>query len=155
MPVQQTRGHAGKALLVAGLGVVVALAVALLVAQAATRGDVTVRLGDDEFDAGQVAAIAESIEEGDGLPLLYQDVADGDRHIFVQHLGDDIDEGWVAFSAFDPDRPECLVEIDREAAELVNECTGETYPRDGSGLRFYETRVDGGDLFVFLNEPIE
>lgn len=155
MPVQQTRGHAGKALLVAGVGVVVALIVAFLVAQAATRGDVEVRLGDDEYDAGRVAALAETIAEGEGLPLLYQDLVGGDRHIFVQHLSDDTDEGWVAFSAFDPDRPECLVEIDRHARQLVNECTGETYPRDGSGLRFYETRVDDGDLFVLLNEPIE
>ncbi len=55
--------------------------------------------------------------------------------IFVQHLGDDPDEGWVAFGAFDPDDPTCLVAIDREAEVLVNACDrAVTYPFDGEGL---------------------
>lgn len=153
MPVAQSRGHAGKALLVAGVGVVVALGLAFLVAQAASRGDVDINLGDDRYNAGQVESIAESIEEGDGLPLLFQDLVGGDRNLFVQHLEEDPEEGWVAFGAFDPDDPSCAVQIDRAAKALVNACDDAvTYPLDGRGLRYYPTRVEGGRLYVDINE---
>jgi len=153
MPVAQSRGHAGKALLVAGVGVAVALGLAALIAVLANRGDVDIRLGDDRFEAGQVENIADAIDEGDGLPFLYPDLAGRDRHIFVQHLDDDADQGWVAFGAFDPDEPSCRVDLDREARRLVNSCDPSvTYPLDGTGLRYYPTTVEGGDLYVDINE---
>ncbi len=153
MPVAKSRGHAGKALLVAGIGVAVALALAYAVAVLANRGDVTINLGDDRFEAGQVESIAKAIDGGDGLPLLYQDLVGRDRHIYVQHLSDDPDEGWVAFGAFDPDDPSCRVDIDRGTKLLVNACDPEeTFPPDGTGLRYYPTSVEGGDLYVDLNE---
>jgi len=153
MPVAQSRGHAGKALLVAGVGVVVALLVAFLVAQAASRGDVDIRLGDDRFEVGDVAQIEDAIDEGDGLPFLFADLVSSDRPIFVQHLSDEPDEGWVAFGAFDPDDPSCAVEIDREAKTLVNACDESvTYPLDGTGLRYYPATVEDGTLYVDINE---
>ncbi len=153
MPVAQSRGHAGKALLVAGVGVAVALALAFGVAVLASRGEVEINLGDDRFAAGQVENLARVIEEGDGLPLLYQDLVGRDRHLFVQHLDDDPQQGWVAFGAFDPDEPSCAVEIDREARVLVNSCDRDvTYPLDGRGLRYYPTTVEDGVLYVDLNE---
>jgi hypothetical protein len=54
MPVAQSRGHAGKAQLVAGVSVVLLLALAFLVANAASKGNVEINLGDDRFNAGQV-----------------------------------------------------------------------------------------------------
>lgn len=153
MPVAQSRGHAGKALLVAGVGVVVALGLAFLVAQAASRGDVDINLGDDRFDAGQVESIAEAIEDGGGLPLLYQDLVGGGRNLFVQHLDDSPRRGWVAFGAFDPDDPSCAVVIDREERILVNACDQDvTYPLDGTGLRYYPTEVEGNRLIIDINE---
>ena len=153
MPVAQSRGHAGRALLVAGIGVVVALGLAFAVAVLANRGDVQINLGDDRFEAGQVENIAEAIEKGDGLPFLYPDLVGRNRHIYVQHLSDDPDEGWVAFGAFDPDNPSCGIDIDRETKVLVNSCDpDETYPLDGTGLRYYPTTVEDGDLFVDINE---
>lgn len=153
MPVAQSRGHAGKALLVAGVGVVAALGIAWFVAQAASRGDVEIRLGDDRFDAGQVESIAEAIDKEDGLPVLVPDLVGGQRNLFVQHLSDDEDEGWVAFGAFDPDDPSCAVQIDREAKVLVNACDESvTYPLDGTGLRYYPTTVEDGRIYVDINE---
>jgi hypothetical protein len=153
MPVAQTRGHAGKALVIAAVGVAVALGLAFAVAVLANRGDVEIRLGDDRFDAGQVEGIATTIADDGGLPLLYQDLAGGNRNVFVQHLEDDPQVGWVAFGAVDPDDPDCAIELDREAALLVNACDpGETYPLDGTGLRYYPTSVEDGRLFVDLNE---
>ena len=109
MPVSQTRGHAGKAILIAGVSVVLLLGLGWAVAVLASRGDVEIRLGDEEFDAGQVDNLAEAIDDDDGLPLLYQDLVGRDRHIYVQHTGRDPDVGWSAFSAFDPDEPACLI----------------------------------------------
>lgn len=153
MPVAQSRGHAGKALLIAGAGVVIALGIAFAVAQMASRGDVTIRLGEDRFDAGQVESMAAAIDDDEGLPVLVPDLVGGQRNLFVQHLSDDEDEGWVAFGAFDPDDPSCAVEIDRQAEELVNACDPSiTYPLDGTGLRHYPTSVEDGRIYVDINE---
>lgn len=153
MPVAQTRGHAGKALLIAAVAVALLLLVTLLVAQAANRGDVEIRLGDDRFDAGKVSAIAESIDDGGGLPILYQDLVGRDRHLYVQHLSEEPDEGWIAFGAFDPDDPSCGIAIDRDRKVLYATCDEDrTYPLDGEGLRPYPTSVEDGRLYVDINE---
>ena len=153
MPVAQSRGHAGKALVIASVAVAILIAVAFAVATLASRGDVEIRLGDDRFDAGQVESIADEIEEEDGLPLLYQDLVNGDRHLYVQHLDRRATRGWVAFGAFDPERPDCLVELDREERVLRNTCDeAVTYPLDGTGLRYYPTAVEDDRLYVDLNE---
>jgi hypothetical protein len=153
MPVAQSRGHAGKALLIAAVSVVLLLGLAFVVAQAASRGDVKVTLGDDRFEAGQVDNMAKAIDSEHGLPLLYGDLVGKDRPLFVHHRGDDPEVGWSAFGAFDPDKPECTVGIDRKALKLVNSCDMTvTYPKDGTGLRFYPTTVEDGRLYVDLNE---
>ena len=152
MPVAQSRGHAGKALLIAGVAVVLLLGAGWLIARAASQGDVDIRLGDDRFEAGDTDDMAEAIEDGNGLPLLFQALA-GDRHLFVQHTGARLAAGWTAFGAFDPDRPDCLVEIDRDERVLVNACDESiTYPLDGTGLRYYPVTVEDGSVFVDLNE---
>lgn len=153
MPVAQSRGHAGKALLVAGVGVVVALGLAFAVAVLASKGEVDIKLGDDRFDAGQVESISKAIDDDGGLPLLYQDLVGGARNVYVQHLEQSPRRGWVAFGAFDPDDPSCAVTIDRDAKVLVNSCDpSTTYPLDGSGLRYYPTVVEGNRLYVDINE---
>jgi hypothetical protein len=153
MPVAQTRGHAGKALAIASVSVVLILVVTFFVAQAANRGDVEINLGDKRFNAGQTERLAKEIDDGHGLPFLYPDLVGRDRNLFVNHLGDDPDTGWVAFGAFDPDDPSCAVEIDREAEILVSACDPElTFPLGGTGLRFYPTTVEGGRVYVDINE---
>lgn len=153
MPVAQSQGHAGKALAIAAVALVLIALVTVLVALAASRGDVEINLGDERFNAGDTGRIAERIAEDGGLPALYADLVNGDRPVFVQHTGDDPDEGWVAFGAFDPDRPTCLVEIDQDAMLLVNACDPDlTYPLDGEGLRSYPITVEDGDVIVDINE---
>jgi hypothetical protein len=71
----------------------------------------------------------------------------------VQHIGEDEDEGWIAFGAFDPDDPTCIVALDRGSKILYNECDeSETYPLDGEGLRQYPVTVDDGRIYVDVNE---
>ena len=151
MPVAQTRGHAGKALVIAATAVVVLLVVTLLVAQAANRGDVEVRLGDDRFDAGKVSAIADTIADDGGMPILYQDLVGRDRNLFVQHVGDDDETGWVAFGAFVPGDPECAIEITEQRDRIVD-CEGREQPLDGAELRAYPVAVEDGRLLVDINE---
>jgi len=153
MPVAQTRGHAGKALAIASVSVVLILVVTFFVAQAANRGDVKINLGDERFNAGQSERLAREIDDGGGLPFLYQDLVGRDRNLFVNHLGDDADAGWVAFGAFDPDDPSCAVQLDREAKVLVSACDAHvTFPLGGRGLRFYPTTVEDGRVYVDINE---
>ncbi|MGH9258513.1 MAG: hypothetical protein ACRD08_01250 [Acidimicrobiales bacterium] len=161
-PVAQSRGHAGKALAVAAVGVVVALAVAFGVAQLASQGKVDVRLGSDTFANQDADEIAEEI--ADTGPILYADTAGGDRDIVLQHLGDDPRQGWIALAARPPgvsrdctiqvpsrnrDDPFRLLDAD---GEVSGECDGREFPPDGEGLPSYPVTVDAdGKLDVDLN----
>lgn len=159
-PVAQSRGHAGKALIVAGAGVVLALAIAFGVARLASQGRVDVRLGSDTFADQSAEDAAEKVAK-DG-PILYQDLAGGDRDIVLQHFGDDPDTGWVALAARPPgaDR-ECSIRWDRDDevfllldadGEVSGACDGREFPPDGEGLPSYPVTVDAeGKLDVDLN----
>jgi hypothetical protein len=159
-PVEQSRGHAGKALLVAGAGVVLALGIAFLVARMASQGRVDVRLGTDTFSQQDAEAAAEEVAERG--PILYPDTAGGDRDIYLQHLGDDPETGWIALAA----RPagvsrECSIRWDRgdevfrlldADGEVTGACDGREFPPDGAGLPAYPVTVDAdGNLDVDLN----
>ena len=159
-PVEQSRGHAGKALLVAGAGVVLALGIAFLVARMASQGRVDVRLGSDTFADQSAEEAAEKVAE-DG-PILYQDLASGDRDIVLQHVGDDPDTGWIALAARPPGVPrECSIQwqpddevflLLDERGEASGECDGREFPADGEGLPSYPVTVDAnGKLDVDLN----
>ena len=159
-PVEQSRGHAGKALLVAGAGVVLALGIAFLVARMASQGRVDVRLGTDTFSQQDAEAAAEEVAERG--PILYADTAGGDRDIYLQHLGDDpatgldrprgparrgvpgvldpLGPGRRVFRLLDPD------------GEVTGACDGREFPPDGEGLPTYPVTVDAdGNLDVDLN----
>jgi len=159
-PVEQSRGHAGKALLVAGAGVVLALGIAFLVARMASQGRVDVRLGTDTFSQQDAEDAAEKVAE-DG-PILYADTAGGDRDIVLQHLGDDPDTGWIALAARPPGvSRECTIQSrDRDEpfrlldddGEVSGDCDGREFPPDGEGLPSYPVTVDAdGRLDVDLN----
>ena len=156
-PVARRPGgaHTGRAVVVAAVGVVVALGVAFLVANLASRGEVEVNLGDERFEVGDVERFAKNVDEGG--PILFPDPASFRRSIYVDHQGDAPEEGWVAFGAFVPDQPDCsVVYVPDEGLYVVqetSECDGSmTYPRRGDGLREFPTEVVGGDLFVDLRE---
>jgi hypothetical protein len=153
VPVAQSQGHAGKALAIAAVAIVLIAVVAVFVAVAVSRDDVELNLGDERFNAGQTDRLSKEIDDGGGLPFLYPDLVGRDRNLFVQHLGDEQDEGWVAFGAFDPDDPSCAVLIDREAKVLVNACDESvTFPLSGKGLRQYPVSVEDGRIYVDVNE---
>lgn len=153
-PVARRQGgaHTGRAVMVAIVGVAIALAVAFGVATLASRGDVDVRLGDDRFSAGDARDILDDIEEREA-PLGFNDVARFQRPIWVDNAGDDPTLGWIAVGAFEPDDPSCLVQWDADADRYVSECDESvTFPRSGAGLRQFPTEVVDGRLFVNLQD---
>ena len=170
MPVEQRSG--GSQLAAIGIGVVavvvaVAAAWALLSLASGGDGPVKIQLGDEDFDAGQVARISDQIaEEG---PVLYSDVSGRGqvRPIWVNHFGDDPEQQWYVFSAiapgaeagcflawnaeenyFDERRPN---EDDPQALGTL--CRDVTYSSTGEGLEQYTWKIDSEDnLVVTLRE---
>lgn len=83
-----------RALTFAVVAVVVGLGAGFLMLRLADSGRVDVRLGDAEFRAGSAESFSDDIAEGG--PLLFQDL-NSDRDIFIQHLGEDPNRGWLVF----------------------------------------------------------
>jgi hypothetical protein len=159
-PVARSQGHTGRALAVAAAGVVVAIGVAAALAVLANRGTVDVRLGSDTFAEHDAEDAARDIAENG--PILLPDLAGGDRDIYVQHFGDDPDEGWIAFAARPPGASRTctlqwrgddeLFRLLDSAGKVSGECDGREFPADGEGLPTYPVTVDAdGNLDVDLN----
>jgi hypothetical protein len=158
-PVARSQAHAGRALAVASVGVVLVMGVAIGVALLASRGDVEVRLGDETFADQDASNLAGKIAE-DG-PVLYADAASGDRDIVVQHLGPDAESGWIALAARPGGVPRnCTIQwqAESETFRLLDEhgdetdaCDGRSFPADGEGLPTYPVTVTDGKLDIDLN----
>lgn len=98
----------------------------------------------DEFSV-RIASIS------DQVPFLLPDASPRrSRDIYLQHVGDAEDEGWLAFSALAPGQAdrECFLRWDGSGFE--DPCTGETFPADGEGLTHYPTRVEDERVYVDL-----
>lgn len=131
-----------KAVVIAVVAVVAGLFAAWAISQFAESGEVEVRLGDDEFNAGFTEVLARTIDDGDGQPLIFNDVSGGDRDIYIQHVGEADDEGWSAFETRIPGEDECFAEWDIDAAEFRSTCDDAvTFPADGEGLTQYPVEV--------------
>jgi hypothetical protein len=126
------------------LGICVAGAI---LAIAANDPDVDVNLGDDEFQIHRIDDLARRI--ADDAPEAYGDPTGGNRPIIVQHLGDDVDTGWVVILAVAPGSETCAVNWDADD-DVFRDCEGETYPADGTGLEQFPWRVDDHTLFIDL-----
>jgi hypothetical protein len=126
----------------AGVGVFVAVAM--------WSGSADIDLGDDVFEAGRAAALAESIDAGG--PLLFSDVGGGERDIYVNHVGRTPARGWVAFPARPPGSGrECFLRWD--GGRFEDSCSDATYPADGGALPHYRVVVTDGRVKVDLRSP--
>lgn len=151
MPVARGPSLSARSAVLVGLvGVAIAAVLAVVVLVAADSGDVEVRLGDDVFYAGDVDRI--SAEIADRGPITYGNPGGQARPIWLQHLGDDPEEGWIALEARVPDAPDCLVQWDVDAEVFVDGCDPDrTFPADGTGLTTIPTYVEDGEVVVDLN----
>jgi hypothetical protein len=155
MPVARgARVDARSALVVGASAVVVALVIGGIALYLASNDDIQVRLGDDRFQSYVAADAADEISKRG--PILFPDPANRGRDIYLQHLGDDPEQGWLAFDArpVGEDR-DCFLTWDAQAGELVDngECSTELrFPADGRGLRQYPAVVnEDGKVVVDLN----
>lgn len=100
----------------------------------------------------QAERLSRAIER-DG-PILFKDPLNRGREVYVQHVGDEVDEGWLAISAYagEPD-VDCLLRWDRDDEVFVDPCTDRTYPADGTGLVTYPAEVEGRAVEVDLRSP--
>ena len=126
------------------VGVVLAAAMVAYVVQLASKRPDDVNLGDKRFVVGRADRFADRIAESG--PILFKDplTARPGRELYVQHLGADEAEGWLAIEAYAPGQRklECLLQWDADEREFRDPCTDETYPEDGNGLRTYAGEVD-------------
>ena len=117
-------------------------------------GSIDVSLGDGFYQPGNVEDLAPAIEENG--PLLLPDLAQGDRDVFLQHVGSDESDGWLAIAV----RPQtasrdCYVQWEADTETFVDNCDGTVYPADGEGLPHYPVSVGSeGDLIIDLNRVL-
>ena len=103
-----------------------------------------------EYSAGRVDSLAAEIAERG--PFLVADASPSQRRdIYIQHLGADDGEGWLAVSAFAPDQTDRTCFLRWDGSQFEDQCTDETFPADGTGLTQYHVRLDDGRLYVDLN----
>ncbi|CAN5240256.1 hypothetical protein BH24ACT1_BH24ACT1_01820 [soil metagenome] len=138
---------------IVGLGALVAaFAVFGGLALLANSGGVDMRLGDDVFRAGQVERLAGAIaREG---PIAIPDASpERARDIYLQHLGNSPEVGWLAFAAQAPGAERtCLLQWEPAEEQFRDPCSQERYPGDGEGLTQYPTTVTDGELAVDLRQ---
>ncbi len=153
-PVERRTSSSTTTAVLIGIAAVVASVglIWFMINLANQSGDtVQVRLGDDRFDAGHVSDRADSIAKAG--PVLWPDVAGRSRDIYLQHLGDDVDEGWTAFSAQAVGKPrDCFLEWEADSGEFAD-CDGDRFPADGDNpaLTSYPVTIEDGRLIIDLN----
>ena len=146
---------ARRSVLLGLAGVVAGFALFGGIALLAGSGGVDVRLGDDVFVAGQVDRLAAAVER-DG-PIAIPDASPRrERDLYLQHLGESPEVGWLAFSAQAPGAERrCLLQWLPVEEGFVDPCSSQRYPADGEGLVQYPTMVEEGRLTVDLRQPSE
>ena len=140
-----------QAVVVTGIaGVLMGVLIVVLVLVLLRSGDVTSRLGDPVFDAGNAEAMARRADE---QPVLLPALVGFQRDILVSHLGGD---EWRAFAANPPGKDRrCQVRWRKATRDFHAPCTGSTYPLDGSGLTQYSATVNtDGRLIIDLRSEM-
>jgi hypothetical protein len=134
------------------IGAILVLGLFVFAAGRATEsGNFEVKLGSDTFDAGNNQLRADTI--GRDGPLLFSDVAGGQRDIFLQHEGGDPNQGWLAFDVRKPgERRECQLVWEKTEQRFRDSCDGTFVAANGEGLPHYPVEVnDKGNVIVNLN----
>ncbi|MCA1693009.1 MAG: hypothetical protein LC733_12740 [Actinobacteria bacterium] len=139
-------------MVITGLAGVGAGILLFLVVLAATGPQSTRQAANAPFKVGSAKSLATAVAR-DG-PLLFQDLLNRSRDIYVQHLGG---QDWVAFEAHAPGAPRrCVLQWRPGSRDFLDPCDagGRTYPGDGTGLTAYPARIDSkGVLTIQLGQP--
>lgn len=133
-------------------GVVLSAVLVWLVVDYASQRPDEVNLGDRVFSVGDARRLAARIER-DGAPFLFKDplTSAPGREVYVQHLGPEADEGWIAIEAYAPGaarRIRCVLRWDPRRERFDDLCGGRSFAADGTGLRTYPAEVDERGVVV-------
>lgn len=131
----------GRAIVVTtALLVVAAVLVLVFVLRLSTKPNARTNLAASTFTVGPAERLAPEVAI---QPLLFQDLLDRSRDIYVQHLGRDSLTGWSAFEAHAPGEARtCQLRWRRSTKDFSDPCTHHVYPADGSGLPHFKTTID-------------
>lgn len=148
VPVRESKASNPRSLAfaVGGLLIAVVLLLGLVfgISKATESGKIELKPGTTGFAVGN-ARVKAPLIAADG-PFLFSDVANGQRDIFVQHLGDDPTKGWSAFDARTPGTSRgCTLQWQRERREFKDPCEGSIVPADGGSLPHYPVNVSADD----------
>lgn len=153
MTERMRRRERNRATVIASvLGLVVASLLVWLVVGYASENPDKVNLGSEEFAVGAADRLAKRIDE-QNEPFLFKDPlsASAGREIYLQHLGDDPEKGWLAFEAYAPGAPRevgCILEWDARQRQFEDPCGDRRFPADGDGLVQYRADVDERGVVV-------
>ncbi len=132
-----------------GVAVVAAVIIGIVAIQLGTRTN-TLILGDTDF--GSLSADNMAAEIAENGPILWPDIASGNRDIWLQHTGDTPGDGWVAFDARVPGAGrECNVTWNVAERTFADPCDGTTYDEVGNGLPQIPVYIDQRTLIIDLN----
>ena len=150
MPVAKgPKFDARSALLFGGIAVIAAVVIGFFAIRLGEQSN-TLVLGDQNFGRIEAIRMSESIAT-DG-PVLWPDIANGTRDIWLQHIGDDVGEGWFAFDARLPgDGRECNATWDIADRTFTDPCSGTVFPEDGEGLPQIPVFIDNLALVIDIN----
>ena len=103
-----------------------------------SRGKAEVRIGSANFDTLFYEREAKRITEKG--PQLYPGLIGKDNgYIFVNHIGEDVNKGWYAFSALRQGQPiKCTVVWKPVEKVFEDPCDNKQYPPSGDGLKQFE-----------------
>lgn len=152
MPVAKGPSVSSRGALLAGLVAVgVAALIVVGVILASNSGNsVELKIGDSDFRNINANRLAKEIQENGPVP--FSDLVGSNRAVWVNHMGDSSDEGWVAFFARVPEAPDCIVEWNADTKLFFDTCDETTtYPPTGEGLETVPTRVEEGNLIIDIN----
>lgn len=138
-----------SAAIVGGLAVLAAIVIGVIAIELGTRSN-TLVLGDQDFGSINADNMAEEIAENG--PILWPDIASGNRDIWLQHLGDDAGSGWFAFDARLPGTSrDCAVQWSVSERTFTDPCDQTVYPASGDGLPAIPVYIDGRALVIDIN----
>lgn len=123
-------------------------ALLFLVVQYASKNPDAANLGSEVIKLDAERTAKQVAETG---PYALQDPS-GDRDVYLQHVGDDPEAGWVLVLAYPPGEADkkCAVVWDVERDRFEAPCSKRTYPPDGSGLTTYPAPVEEGRVVIDL-----
>lgn len=165
MPVAKGPQINARNVLILGFTVMaIAGLLVLMVWLVTSQGNTQVVLGDRDFNAGDLSAIRQEIN--DHGPILYSDVGhSGQRDIIVTYRGVGADVGtereWLAFAARRASDPrDCFFDWDGDAEHFLltsaagsdTACDEVTADANGTGLRHYRVEIRQDNIHVLLNE---